>query len=79
MPEEGRYDGISSWRTASVCCSLLHEEVMDALDEKTDDGKEGKNSLYRHRTSAVSVSGHACKGDHESLSGTKGPYLPDPE
>ena len=42
MPEEGRYDGVGMLR-------LLHEEVMDALDEKTDDGKEEELSIATGR------------------------------
>ena len=40
LPEEGRYDGYIQLENGVGMLRLLREEVMDALDEKTDDGKK---------------------------------------
>ena len=49
MPEEGRYDGYIQLENGVGMLRLLHEEVMDALDEKTDDGKEEELSIATGR------------------------------
>ena len=49
MPEEGRYDGYIQLENGVGMLRLLHEEVMDSLDEKTDDGKEEELSIATGR------------------------------
>lgn len=49
MPEEGRYDGYIQLENGVGMLRLLQEEVMDALDEKTDDGKEEELSIATGR------------------------------
>lgn len=49
MPEKGRYDGYIQLENGVGMLRLLHEEVMDALDEKTDDGKEEELSIATGR------------------------------
>ena len=49
LPEEGRYDGYIQLENGVGMLRLLREEVMDALDEKTDDGKEEEISIATGR------------------------------
>lgn len=49
MPEEGRYDGYIQLENGVGMLRLLQEEVVDALDEKTDDGKEEELSIATGR------------------------------
>ena len=49
LPEEERYDGYIQLENGVGMLRLLHEEVMDALDEKTDDGKEEELSIATGR------------------------------
>ena len=49
LPEEGRYDGYIQLENGVGMLRLLREEVMDALDERTDDGKEEEISIATGR------------------------------
>ena len=49
LPEEGRYDGYIQLENGVGMLRLLREEVMDALAEKTDDGKEEEISIATGR------------------------------
>ncbi len=49
LPEEGRYDGYIQLENGVGMLRLLREEVMDALDEKTDDGKAEEISIATGR------------------------------
>ena len=49
LPEEGRYDGYIQLENGVGMLRLLREEVMDALDEKTDDGKKEEISIATGR------------------------------
>jgi len=45
LPEEGRYDGYIQLENGVGMLRLLYEEVMDALDGKTDDGLNEELSI----------------------------------
>ena len=45
MPEEGRYDGYIQLENGVGMLRLLYEEVMDALDGRTDDGESEEISM----------------------------------
>ncbi len=49
LPEEGRYDGYIQLENGVGMLRLLREEVMDALAEKTDDGKKEEISIATGR------------------------------